>query len=286
MSVRTEKLETVSIERTYRATPDRVWEALTNRHALERWFFPLDNPGARIPVFDARVGGAYRIEFVGGPGAGQHTAVGIFKEVVPQRKLAFTWEWDGAPRMPHSLVTIELHPASGGTKVTLRHEGLPTAQEMAMHAVGWEGILDRYAALEDAHPGKATVRRFIEQGAAKNDPKVIDELVAPDFVWHNPMPGAPPTREGVKMAIAGFASAFPDYRLAVVDLLAEGDKVVSRIRFSGTNKGSLMGAPPTGKSVDIEFWHVERLRGGKIVERWNVMDNQAFMQQLGIGPAP
>lgn len=131
---------------------------------------------------------------------------------------------------------------------------------------------------------KRIVRRFVEQGAGKNDVAVIEETLHPDFVHHNPMPGLPPDREGAKLGVAGFRAAFPDYELRVVDLVAEGDKVVSRIGFAGTNTGSLMGMPPTGKRVEMEFWHLERLEGGRIRERWSVMDNMLLMRQLGLAP--
>lgn len=272
MSAETETAHVVVVERHYRSAPERVWAAWTDPRELEQWFFPLDNPGVRVPQFDLRVGGDYKIQFASGPGMTAHTAIGTFREVVPQKRLVLTWNWEGDPPMPGSVVKIDFERAGPGTKVTLRHEGLPAADVAAMHDHGWSGILDRFAALEESNANKQVVRRFIEQGAAKNDAKVIEESIASDFVWHNPMPGAPATREGVKMAVAGFRQAFPDYHLTVLDLLADGDKVASRIRFVGTNQGSLMGAPPTGKKVDVEFWHIERVRDGKIVERWRAME--------------
>jgi steroid delta-isomerase-like uncharacterized protein len=139
--------------------------------------------------------------------------------------------------------------------------------------------------MSDLNANKAVVRRFLLEGAAKNNTKVIDECVAPDLVWHNPFPGMPATRDGVKAAVANWNQGFPGLQLTVVDAVAEGDKVVSRVRFQGTNKGPVMGMPATGKKVDIEFWHVDRIANGKIAERWNIMDNMAFMQQLGAMPA-
>ena len=131
---------------------------------------------------------------------------------------------------------------------------------------------------------KKVVRRFIEEGAAKNDHRVIDETLSPNFVHHNPIPGVPGNAEGIKMGIAAFRQAFPDYRLAIMDLVAEGDKVASRIRFTGTHKGELMGMPPTGKSVQTEFWHIERIANGRIAERWSLFDQWGLMQQLGAVP--
>ena len=276
--------QSLTLERTYKQSPDKVWAAWTSPEALRQWFFPGDVQDVRIPEFDTRKGGRYRVEFGKGAMHGVFTAVGSFTEVVPGKRLTFTWNWEGAPLMPDSVVTIEMQKAGAGTKVTLRHDGLPDAQAAHMHALGWNGILDRYTLLLDPQANKDVVRRFIEHGAAKNDLKAIDATMSESFVWHNPMPGAPPTRDGVKAAIAGFRQGFPDYKLALLDILGEGDKIVTRVGFTGTNTGPVMGMPATGKKVDIEFWHIERIVDGKIQERWNAMDNMAFMSQLGMGP--
>lgn len=283
---KTQATTSLVFERTYPQAPKRVWAAWTDPAALAQWFFPAEAPGVRIVQFDARPGGGFRIEFASTPGMGDHAAVGSFREVVPGQRMSFTWNWHGQPTMPDSVVHVELAKAGTGTRLTLRHEGLPDAGTADHHKRGWNGILDRYMLLVAPQANKDVVRRFIEQGAAKNDAKAIEATVAPDFVWHNPMPGAPPTREGVMMAVAGFRQAFPDYRLELLDLLGDGDKVASRVRFVGTNKGSLMGMPPTGRKVELEFWHIERIVDGQIAERWNVMDNLAMMQQLGLAPSP
>lgn len=280
---KTQSTPRLALERTYPQSPEQVWAAWTDPQALRQWFFPADVPGVAIPKFDVRPGGEYRIEFAAGAAMEAHVAVGTFREVVPGRRLVFTWDWQGQPPMG-SVVHVELEKAGNGTRLTLRHEGLPGQEAADLHRLGWNAILDRYALLLDPDANKAVVRRFIEQGAAKNDARVIEQTVAPDFVWHTPMPGAPPTRDGVRMAIAGFRQAFPDYRLTLLDVLGDGDKVASRVRFVGTNQGSMMGMPPTGKQVDVEFWHIERIVNGQIAERWNVIDNLAMMQQLGMVP--
>lgn len=283
MPTKTQTTESLTLERTYKQTPEQVWAAWTDPAALMAWFYPGDAAGVSIPRFDAKEGGELRVEFGKGD-MGTPTAIGRFTQVVPGKKLAFTWNWMGQPEMPHSLVTLEIAKAPGGTKVTLRHDGLPNQDAAQRHAHGWNGILDRYTLRLDPQANKDVVRRFILEGAARNDGKVIDATVSATFVWHNPMPGAPATRDGVKMGIAGFRQAFPDYELTLLDLLGDGDKVVSRVGFTGTHDGPLMGMPATGKKVRLEFWHIERIVDGKIQERWNVMDNMALMQQLGVAP--
>ena len=134
---------------------------------------------------------------------------------------------------------------------------------------------------------KAIVRRFYEGFANKANLSVAEELVATDFVDHNPpSPEIAPGLEGVKQVFTLFQSAFPDGNLAVDDQIAEGDKVVTRMTFRGTHKGELMGVPPTGKTVTIGVITIIRLEGGQLVERWGESDTMGMMQQLGVVPMP
>ena len=77
-------------------------------------------------------------------------------------------------------------------------------------------------------------------------------------------------------------AAFPDGRHVLDEVIAEGDKVVTRGIFKGTHKGELMGIPPTGKQVTFSVVQVDRLKDGKIVEHWGQGDVKALMQQVGI----
>ena len=83
-----------------------------------------------------------------------------------------------------------------------------------------------------------------------------------------------------------FRSAFPDFKVTIDDMIAEGDKVVVRGTWSGTHKGEFMGIPATGKSVSFGVIDTVRIAGGKMVEHWGLMDNFRLMQQLGVIPAP
>jgi steroid delta-isomerase-like uncharacterized protein len=116
---------------------------------------------------------------------------------------------------------------------------------------------------------------------------LVDELFAPDFVEHEELPpGIPPGREAVKQLPTMFRSAFPDFKVTIDDVIAEGDKVVVRSTWSGTHKGEFMGIPPTGKSVSFGVFDTIRIAGGKFVEHWGQMDTIGMMQQLGVIPAP
>jgi len=77
-------------------------------------------------------------------------------------------------------------------------------------------------------------------------------------------------------------AAFPDGKHILEEVIAEGDKVVTRGIFQGTHRGELMGIPPTGKQVTFAVVHIDRLKNGKIVEHWGQGDVRELMQQLGI----
>jgi len=132
---------------------------------------------------------------------------------------------------------------------------------------------------------KAIVRRYREAHTS-NNLALLDDIVAPDIISHSGIPGLPPGREGGKMVHQMFLSAFPDGVSTTDDLIAEGDEVVERFTFRGTNNGSFMGAPPTGKKVTKTGISIFRIAGGKIVEHWGENDALGTMQQLGLIPMP
>jgi predicted ester cyclase len=132
---------------------------------------------------------------------------------------------------------------------------------------------------------KAIVRRY-RALHNRNDLAALDEIVDATLISHNQLPGLPAGLAGGKLAHAGFLAAFPDGVTATEDLIAEGDKVVERVTFTGTNTGSFLGAPPTGRPVRATSMSIFRIANGKIVEHWGENDVLGVMQQLGLMPAP
>jgi steroid delta-isomerase-like uncharacterized protein len=134
---------------------------------------------------------------------------------------------------------------------------------------------------------KALFGRFIEEIFNRGNIKVVEEILAPDFVEHEQLPpGVPAGREGVKVLASALRSAFPDFKATIEDTIAEGGKVVVHMTWSGTQKGEFMGMPPTGKRVSFGVIDIVRIAGGKLVEHWGLMDSMLMMQQLGAIPAP
>ena len=133
---------------------------------------------------------------------------------------------------------------------------------------------------------KALIRRYFEEMDAEKDVALIDELVAPDFVNHDPPPGLAPDREGLKHLFLHFLSATPDGYHVINDIIAEGDKVVTHVTGYGTHTGELFGIPPTGKRFETEGISIRRIANNKIAEHWAVVDMLSVMQQLGVIPEP
>lgn len=135
-----------------------------------------------------------------------------------------------------------------------------------------------------AEENKAIVQSAVE-AFNRGDWEAVDRLFAADYLDHDPSrAGLPPGPEGVKQAWSVFRAAFPDLRGAIEDMIAEGDKVVVRGVVRGTHRGELMGVPPTGKQVTVTLIDINRIEGGKLVERWAEQDNLGMMQQLGVIP--
>jgi len=134
---------------------------------------------------------------------------------------------------------------------------------------------------------KALVRQLVEEIFNRGNMSIVDEVFAPDFVEREELPPRMPRdREGIRQMSAMLRSAFPDFKATIDDIVAEGDKVVIRQTWSGTQKGEWMGMPPTGKSVSFGVIDIIRIADGKFVEHWGQMDSMGMMQQLGAIPAP
>lgn len=134
---------------------------------------------------------------------------------------------------------------------------------------------------------KALARRVINEAINGRNPDLLYDLIADDYVENAWLPpGSPPGREGLKAVIESILAGFSDFHYTIDDELAEGDRVVNRLTANGTNDGSVLGIPPTGKRVTWSEIHMGRIKDGKFVEHWAVIDLMALMQQLGAIPTP
>ncbi len=132
---------------------------------------------------------------------------------------------------------------------------------------------------------KALVRRWFEETDRHNF-AILDELLAEDYVDHNPpFPDLPGGREGVRRANEMLLAAFPDATHVIEDQLAEGDRAATRWTARGTHTGEVNGVPPTGKKISVDAISIHRMAGGRIAETWEVWDTLGFLQQIGVVPA-
>jgi predicted ester cyclase len=114
----------------------------------------------------------------------------------------------------------------------------------------------------------------------------LDDMVVENYVEHQPIPGQPEGREGLKWAYRAFNEPFPDLVFDFADVLAEGDLVVGRGIGEGHNTASFMGIPATDKPVKWTGTRLFRMKDGKLVEGWINLDMLGLMQQLGVIPTP
>jgi len=122
--------------------------------------------------------------------------------------------------------------------------------------------------------------KLIEEGFNKGNLAVVDELVSPSSKDHQR--GNQDGSLGVKEVITTLRGWFPDFEMRPEDILASGNEVWGRFRATGTNLGSVMGNPPTGKRINVDVIDIVRIEGGKITEHWGVPDQLGMMLQIGI----
>ena len=133
----------VTLEREVPYPPEQVFKAWTDQEALRQWMGPgkICAPNATM---DARVGGAYVFPMQR-PDGTVTTVRGVIKELVPNRKLRFTWTSDGedgSPGEDATEITLEFRPTATGTRLALRHTGFTDQDSRDKHAHGWSGCAD------------------------------------------------------------------------------------------------------------------------------------------------
>ena len=134
-----------------------------------------------------------------------------------------------------------------------------------------------------SEPNKAIVRRLIEELWNKGNLSLADELFAPNYEHHDASTldfGRGPESEKKRATL--YRAAFPDLRLTIEEIIAEGEIVMTRWSCRGTHKGDLSGIAPTGKQFNISGVTIARLANGKLAEGWVNWDALGLMQQLGV----
>jgi steroid delta-isomerase-like uncharacterized protein len=132
----------------------------------------------------------------------------------------------------------------------------------------------------------ATTMRRLYDLINAGDTDGFGRQLSDDFADREDLPGFPPTKTGVIQYFRMLLAAFPDLRMVPEDVIASGDRVVARVRATGTHKGPFMGIAATGKRVEMNLIDIIRFDDdGRACEHWGIADQLAMMQQLGAIPA-
>lgn len=131
---------------------------------------------------------------------------------------------------------------------------------------------------------KALIKKLFNEGLNERKLNLADEIISSKFVIHG-IPNAKNGPDGFREIIQQFLDAFPDMMVTVENVIGEGDTVATRGSWTGTNKGSFMGMPSTGKKVKVEYADFWKIENGKCTENWVSMDIAGMMQQMGMAPA-
>src|SRR5687768_14758870 len=143
--------------------------------------------------------------------------------------------------------------------------------------------------MHDVRIHKELAHRFVNELWNEQRLHVADEIFAPDCVPHTYGLEARPTPERrgprhIKAIVESWRQAFPDWQIAITDLLAEDDRVMLLTTATGTHRGALMGIPATGKRVTFTGMRVFRIANGRIAEYWVMWDWLGLWRQIGVMP--
>ena len=132
----------LTLVRHYPVAAEKVWRAWTDAQALKQWWGPAPGEPVALAELDVRVGGRFRIIF-GGTDGRAHECAGVYREVIVNRKLVFTWTWPNSTPERESLVTLTLRPSGAGTELTFLHEQFADEAVRDGHKQGWTGALSK-----------------------------------------------------------------------------------------------------------------------------------------------
>lgn len=129
---------------------------------------------------------------------------------------------------------------------------------------------------------KALVRQGTQEVINRGNVDYVDQIFSDDYIHHDgPVTR---TRAEFKTYFASMRAAFPDMQFAIEDEVAEGDRVLQKVTFTGTHKGFFRGLPPTDRRIRISGFDLFRLRNGRVAEQWSVFDSASMLDQLGVMP--
>ena len=150
----------LEIDRFIKASPQKIFDALTQEPSIKAWYCPRGMSVAEASV-EAKVGGKYRIVMASRHDGSRHVVGGVFQAIERPDFIAYTWRWEDGP-MPDAttLIEIRLTAKDGGTALHMRHTGFPNAQSRDSHQHGWQSVFNRLSDLVDPEGSASTVTLF------------------------------------------------------------------------------------------------------------------------------
>lgn len=134
-----------------------------------------------------------------------------------------------------------------------------------------------------AEENAETVRGFIEAFWNRREADACDRFLAPDYLDHAYVPGS---IEGLRATGQALVAAFPDAHSTIESVIAEGDRVVTRLMLRGTHRGPFRGTAASGNPVEVTVYREYRLANGKIAEHRGLLDMATLLRQIGTAPGP
>lgn len=133
------------------------------------------------------------------------------------------------------------------------------------------------------HPHRVLVERYFGELFNQGRIDLVDALLHPDYVNHSPgSPDLPTGRDGVRQVVQMLRTAFPDLHYAIEDVVVGPDAVAVRSTMTGTHLGPFFGLAPTGRTIRVAQFTIERIRDGRIVAHHRLTDELALQRQLGV----
>lgn len=242
------------------------------RGAFPDLHFTIEDMVAEGDVVATRVTGRGTNDgpFMGMPATGRKaewSSMGFFRVV--DGKISEHW---GVPDLLGLLTQLGVVPAppAGDAPAAAPPAPAPAAADVAP---------------SDPESNKAIMRHHVEELFNRHDLSELDQWIAPEYVYHvlgQDIAGV----EAYKQTVYPLWEGFPDAHNEIQQMVAEGDRVATLFKASGTHTGTFMGVPPSGRRIEILGITIERISGGKRREGWGVPDMLGLMQQIGAAPSP
>lgn len=127
------------------------------------------------------------------------------------------------------------------------------------------------------------IRNYFNEVWNKGNIDLLDELLNPGYLNHSSsFPDSPPGPAALKPIVIAMRVAFPDLNYTIQDLIITDNRIVARVKMTGTHTGDFFGIPPTNKKISVNQINIEYIENGRISQHWRITDENAMMQQLGL----